>query len=489
MKIRFGLRARMLLAYAGLIIVGFVLLALLAGQQITQGATEEYYSSLPTQASLVAQALTEPVEHYFEGELDQATLEAAVVAYAQQLSAQITLIDAGGRAWLDSEGIASVDDLSVYPEVESALGGDASYSIYPDETGANRLYAAAPILEDDEVFSIVRMSTPAVVSRDRLLQRWLTLALGAVVLGVLALIASWWLAASQTRPLEQLRHSAIRLASGDFSQRIPQDRSDEVGELATAFNHMADQVQAMVEEQRAFASNAAHELRTPLTAIRLRSEALRDNTVDVETAKQYAVEIDNEAARMGNLVSDLILISRLDAGQPELGREQLDPSRLARVLVSELRPRIANQKILLTLETPNELPSISASQGHLRVVFYNLLDNAIKYTPEGGEVRWRLWTEEGWLRSIIADNGQGIALEDLPHVFERFYRADKAHARTISGVGLGLALVRSVVLAYGGRITIDSPGLGYGTVAEVWWPLVVEPEPVDFPVYRAPQTA
>ncbi|MBP6786151.1 MAG: HAMP domain-containing protein [Candidatus Promineofilum sp.] len=476
MKPRFGLRARMLMAYAGLIIVGFVLLALLAGRQITQGATEEYYSSLPTQASLVAQALTEPLEHYAEGDLDRATLEAAVVAYAEKLGVHITLIDDSGRVILDSEGIVPGGDLLIHPEVEAALRGDLIYRIYPDETGANRLYTAAPMLEDDEVFSIVRMSAPAAVSRERLSQRWLTLALGAVLLGVLALIASWWLAASQTRPLEQLRHSAIRLANGDFSQRIPQDRTDEVGELATAFNHMAGQVQAMIEEQRAFASNAAHELRTPLTAIRLRSEALRDDTVDVETAKQYAVEIDDEVARMSNLVNDLILISRLDAGHPELGHEQLDPARLARALVSELRPRTAQQKVVLSLETPSELPSISASQGHLRVVFYNLLDNALKYTSEGGEVRWRLWTEDGWLRATITDNGQGIAPEDLPHVFERFYRADKAHARTISGVGLGLALVRSVLSVYGGRITVASRGLGYGTVAEVWWPLVVESE-------------
>lgn len=477
MNLRYGLRARMLIAYAGLIIIGFVLLALLAGREITQGATEDYYSSLPTQASLVAQALTEPVEHYSEGELDQTALEASVAAYAQQLGVHITLIDPAGRAFIDSEGMVPTEDLLIFPEVESALRGNVTYGIYPDAAGTNRLYTAAPILEDDEVYSIVRMSATAAVPRDRLMQRWLTLALGAVLLGVLALIASWWLAASQTRPLEQLRHSANSLANGDFSQRLPEDRSDEVGELAVAFNHMADQVQAMVEEQRAFASNAAHELRTPLTAIRLRSEALRDGTVDVAMAKQYAVEIDDETTRMSNLVNDLMLISRLDAGQPEIAREQIDPSRLARALVSELRSRTAHQKIMLSLETPNELPSISASQGHLRVAFYNLLDNALKYTPEGGEVSWRLWTGEGWLRSIIADNGQGIAPEDLPHVFERFYRADKAHARTIGGVGLGLALVRSIVLAYGGRITIDSPGLGYGTVAEVWWPLVVETEP------------
>jgi signal transduction histidine kinase len=466
----------MLIAYAGLLIVGFVLLGLLAGRQITQGATEEYYSSLPTQVSLIAQALTEPVEHYVEGELNRATLEAAVDTYAQQLGTHITLIDAGGRAWLDSGGMVPTGDLSIHPEVEAALRGNVIYGIYPDEAGMNRLYTAAPILEDDRVYSIVRMSAPAEMSRDRLMERWLTLALGAVLLGILALVASWWLAASQTRPLEQLRHSAISLANGDFSQRLPQDRSDEVGELAMAFNHMADQVQAMVEEQRAFASNAAHELRTPLTAIRLRSESLRDGTVDVDTAKQYVVEIDEEAGRMSALVNDLLLISRLDARQPEVGREQLDPSRLARVLVNELEPRIKRQKIVLSLDTLNEMPSILASQGHLRVVFQNLLDNALKYTPEGGEIRWRLWVEDGWLRSTIADNGQGIPPEDVPHLFERFYRADKAHARTISGVGLGLALVRSVVLAYGGRITIDSPGLGLGTVAEVWWPLTVEPE-------------
>ena len=144
MKLRFGLRARMLIAYAGLIIVGFILLALLAGRQITQGATEEYYSSLPTQASLVAQALTEPLEHYSEGELDRATLEAAVVAYAQQLGAHITLIDADGRAMLDSEGMVPAGDLLIHPEVEAALRGTVTYGIYPDETGANRLYTAAP---------------------------------------------------------------------------------------------------------------------------------------------------------------------------------------------------------------------------------------------------------------------------------------------------------------------------------------------------------
>lgn len=113
MKLRFGLRARMLIAYAGLIIVGFVLLVLLAGRQITQGATEDYYSGLPTQASLVAQALTEPLEHYSEGDLDQATLEAAVVAYAQQLGVHITLIDAGGRVMLDSERIVPADSRGI----------------------------------------------------------------------------------------------------------------------------------------------------------------------------------------------------------------------------------------------------------------------------------------------------------------------------------------------------------------------------------------
>ncbi len=475
-----SLRARMILAYAGLIVIGFLMLVLLAGGQISRSAAEEYHAGLAAQTSIIARGLIEPLEHYAEGELSQAALLELVKGYGDQLGARLTLADDHGRAWLDTEGIASDGNLSVFPEVRAALDYRVTHESYADDKGRMKLYAAAPILtEDGQILSIVRLAADDTAPPDRVAQRWLTLGLWALALAALAVLAGSWLAASQTRPLEQLRVSALRMAEGDFSRRLPEDRHDEVGELAAAFNHMAGQVETMMAEQRAFATNAAHELRTPLTTIRLRSEALRDSAVEAQTSQRYIAEIDDEATRLSNLVNDLFLLSRFDAGRAELGREQIEPQRLARSLVNELSARAARQDVRLVLEKPGALPAVTANQNHLRVVFYNLLDNALKYTPSGGTVNWQLHMENGYLHSTIRDTGLGIAPEELPHLFERFYRTDKAHERTVSGTGLGLSLVQSIVTSYGGRITIDSPGLGRGTVAEVWWPIPPAAPPIS----------
>ncbi|HUM71408.1 MAG TPA: ATP-binding protein, partial [Chloroflexota bacterium] len=246
---------------------------------------------------------------------------------------------------------------------------------------------------------------------------------------------------------------------------------DEVGQLAQAFNHMAAQVSAMLAEQKAFASNASHELRAPLTAIRLRSEALREGSLDAETTHQYIAEIDDEAIRLSHLINDLILLSRFDSGRAEWGQEQIDPARLAHTVCQSLQPITQQKQITVRLELPDELPPVQASQGHLYTVFHNLLENALKYTPPNGQVVWRLAAADKQLHSFLQDTGQGIAPGDLPHLFERFYRGDKAHTRATGGVGLGLSLTHSIVIFYHGRITIDSPGLGQGTTVQLWWPL------------------
>jgi len=263
----------------------------------------------------------------------------------------------------------------------------------------------------------------------------------------------------------------LRLAGGDLDHRIEAPGQDEIGQLGQAFNHLAAQVQAMIDEQRAFASNASHELRTPLAAVRVRSEALRGGGLDESTARQYAAEIDDEAARLGRLVEDLILLYRFDSGRVELGREVIEPARFARDTARGLEEVCQARRLTLSVDVPDDLPPIHASLGHLRVVFRNLLDNAIKYTPDGGSITWRMAVEGGALVSTVADSGQGISADDLPHIFERFFRGDKAHTRAVSGVGLGLSLVSSVVRFYGGRIALDSAGPGRGTTVRVTWPL------------------
>jgi signal transduction histidine kinase len=466
-----SLRARLTLSYIGLIVVGFAGLAVLAGRQIEAGAVEDFEHNLVTQAFLVARGLAEPVEQFRDREIGQSALSQAVAGYAAQLNARLLLVDTTGRAWLSSEPTLPGGDMRRQPEIAAALDRRLTYDTRPDRDGVGMLYVAAPIVEDEHLLGIVSLRRPLAAARSLIAQRWLALGGGVLVLAVLALAVSSFLAASLTRPLAQLRNSALRMASGDLDQRLPENRQDEIGELAAAFNHMAAQVKSMLEEQRAFASNASHELRTPLTTIRLRSEALREGQVDETTARQYIAEIDSEVARLSELMEDLILLAQLDSGRARPGEQQIDVARLVRHLLDEYASRLGAKHLALTLEVPPDLPPLVASMNHLRVVFRNVLDNAVKYTPAGGAITWRLQVEDGYLHATLSDTGRGIAPEDLPHLFERFYRADKARSRETPGVGLGLSLVQEVVCAYHGRTTIDSPGVGQGTTVDVWWPL------------------
>ncbi|KAA3663251.1 MAG: sensor histidine kinase, partial [Chloroflexi bacterium] len=455
-----SLRTRLLITFAGLILAGFTTLAIMAGGQISSGTVEDFTTQLTEQASLVARALREPVEHAREGETSQATLLAALQTYASQGNVQVTLYDRNGRFLLNNSGDTSGPTGTA--EVTAARSGQIS-----TDTRSNIVYAAAPITEDDELIGVVQLAAPLSEVQSLVSERWLTLGLGVLGVTTVATIAALWLSNTLVRPLGNLQQAANQVAEGNFSQRLPENRQDEIGQLSRAFNHMAAQVEAMIEEQRTFASNASHELRTPLTTIRLRSEALRDNLVDDATAQQYIVEIDDEVKRLGNLVQDLIMVSRLDAGQLEVGHEQIEPTRFARQLIQQLATQANTSQITMTLDAPAELPIIEASLSHLQIVFRNLLDNALKYTPTGGTIEWQITAVNNKLHHIIRDNGQGIAAADLPHLFERFYRADKSHSRTIAGVGLGLSLVRLIVEFYGGEIWIESEGVGMGTAVHI----------------------
>ena len=139
-------------------------------------------------------------------------------------------------------------------------------------------------------------------------------------------------------------------------------------------------------------------------------------------------------------------------------------------MMRELEPKATARQIEMKLEPSQALPTIQANRNHLHIVFRNLLDNAIKYTPDGGKVKWLLKQQDNKLHATVSDTGRGIAKEDLPHIGKRFFRTDKARTREVKGIGLGLSLVRLVVEFYGGQLKISSPGLGQGTTVEVWWP-------------------
>lgn len=469
------LRTRLIVAYVALILVGFGALALFAGRQLAESALTDYQSSLEAQAALVGRGLVEAWEHTLEGDIPLSGLQASVETFAAEAGVRITLLDARGQPIVDSTGELPQIDARTLPEIQSAMAAEVGSDVRSGAGGLPQVFAAAVVYEDRQPLGFVWLSTTATVSQQIVVRRWLALGAGVVGLAAAAVVVSLWLANSLTQPLEALRQAALKMAAGDLSQRLPETRRDEIGELSQTFNYLAGEVAGMLEEQRAFASNASHELRTPLTAIRLRSEALRAGTVSPEEQSQYVVEIDDEVVRLGRLVDELLLLSRLDAGRLTAGDEQVDARRLAQAVIRDLQGFAQSKGINVILDAPADLPPVQASYTFIQVVFRNVLDNALKYTPNGGRVDWRLWATDNRVWAEIHDTGQGIAPEDLAKVTNRFYRADKAHTRENAGSGLGLALVQSVIQVCGGEFRIESAGVGQGTTVTIGWAVAPRP--------------
>ena len=478
----YSLRTRLIVLYSGLILFGFGGLALLAGQQIETAAREDFEHRAESEASIVARALIEPVEHYLEGELQQDGVALVLENYARQTGSDLTLINNQGLAWLSTT--TTTDGLSYLslPEIITARDNRITHETRRDMNGDLMIYTAAPLIEDGRAISVVQLIIPLDDVQSSIQQRWMALGIGVAGLGLAVMVVSVLISASLMRPLARMRQAAIQISEGDFSAHLPDQRRDEIGQVARTFNIMSRRVQAMLEEQRAFASNASHELRTPLTTIGLRIEALLSGTTDPEKYTRYLRDVGTEIQRMRNLVDDLILLSHLDAGSVEIGRDVVDLPRFARQLIHEMDAQAQERGIMITLEADAALPPVPANLTHLHVVFRNILDNAIKYMGDTGDnsghIHWRIQVEDGCLGSYISDNGPGIAPDDLERVLQRFYRADKSHSRAVPGAGLGLSLVQSIVATYGGRFTVTSQGVGTGTTVTITWPvdLFIQPE-------------
>ena len=464
------LRARLLMTYLGLILLGFGGLTWLAGRQIAQSAYDDYASNLRVQALLLASSLGESVEHIEEYGTSIDQVSNLLQRATQNSAVNVAILDPRGRTLFGGDGTIVGRDFGNSPEVQTALSNESLYDVRRDDSGIQTIYTAAPIRYEESVTGYVHLSVPASIPQEAVRQRWFALAGSFLGFSILGTVISLWLLSTLTRPLKNLRNTALLMAQGDLAQRVENPTEDEIGEVGTAFNQMATQVETMVAEQRAFASNASHELRTPLTTIRLRTEALQSDQLDAATSLQYITEIDAEAQRMSSLVNDLILLSRLDAQKLEIGEQQTDLSRLVHSVRRELSDMAERKEIMLLVEDSEQVAPIQGNLNHVQVVVRNLLENAIKYTPDGGTVTTSVEQIDGFVRLQIVDTGQGIEQEELPRVVQRFYRADKARSRQSEGVGLGLALVRSVVDLYGGELKIESSGIGQGTTASVLWP-------------------
>ena len=265
--------------------------------------------------------------------------------------------------------------------------------------------------------------------------------------------------------LHQTFHGAFRAIS--YAQRSCQ--KELRGVFVCCGHKHAERVQEDIAQLRRsdqvrkdFTANVSHELRTPLAAIKAFAETLHEGAAeDPEHRAEFIQEIESNADRMTRLVDDLLTLSTLDSKARSRALESVDLMRVAAEVTATLKPLASRKELGLRLEPFHDIPPVRGDRGQLKQVLTNLLDNAVKYTPEKGLVRVSASCAESRVTVSVQDTGPGIPAEDLPRIFERFYRVDKARSRELGGTGLGLAIVKHIVEAHGGSVAVESrPGAG-----------------------------
>jgi signal transduction histidine kinase len=287
------------------------------------------------------------------------------------------------------------------------------------------------------------------------------------ITGVIALILGALLFFQIMSPLRRLNHAVSAIEQGDLSQRVEVKSQDELGRLSQSFNRMADSLERSETQRQRLLADISHELRTPIAVIQANLEALLDGVLPLD-GEQVAAIYD-ETLLLNRLVDDLRLLSQAEAGQLKLNLQETDLAALIWKLAERFKVQAQEKGVRLEIDLPPQLPRMWMDGDRITQVLNNLVGNALRYTPPEGFIQIKAEILEGVVRISVTDNGSGIPAADLPHVFDRFYRADPSRTRFSGGSGLGLAIVKQLVEAHGGRVEAVSPAFeqagptGFGT--------------------------
>lgn len=353
--------------------------------------------------------------------------------------------------------------------LDPARAGLSVYTTFDSRPRTRFRMLTAPISIGDKVVGIIQVAGSLNDIDQTLNLLALSLAIGTITAVLLAAAIGYLLAGSVLKPIDDITRAARAIArTPDLEKRVRETRNaDEVDRLAITFNEMLQRLENLFRTQQRFLADVSHELRTPLTIIRGNLALL--NQGDRSSNQETLATIDSEAERMSRLLSDLLLLAQSDAGAMAIKRTPLeldtlllDVYRQARVMAS---PRDGQLKVTLGAE---DQAMVEGDPDRLKQLLLNLVENAIKYTPSG-EVKLSLLKQDGQVGLRVSDTGMGIPSEDLPHIFERFYRVDKARSREKGGAGLGLSIADWIAKAHGGFIKVESQP-GKGSTFTIWLP-------------------
>ncbi|MDO4314783.1 MAG: HAMP domain-containing sensor histidine kinase [Oscillospiraceae bacterium] len=400
--------------------------------------------------------------------LNEENVAAAMAVVEETGLSRILVTDEAGRVLYDTrETGGAVGSYVFFSEIVQALMGyDASSCIY--QNGAFRSRASSPVLYQNRIIGAVyayEYDTEQAALLEGLQSNLLKL---SAMIGVVVLALSLILSVALTKKIGRLLTAIRQVREGAYSHRADIGGHDEIAQIGEEFNSLTDRLQTTENARRRFVSDASHELKTPLAAIRLLSDSiLQTEDIDPSTTREFVMDIGQEAERLSRITEDLLRLTRLDSGVLDAPTEVDVLPVLEQVM--RMMGLVAQEKGVEMTYDAAEGCVVQATRDEIHQVIYNLVDNAVKYSA-GGAVQVSLGIEGGQVALAVADNGPGIPEADLPRIFERFYRVDKARSRAAGGTGLGLSIVSDTVRRRGGTVEAVNRPQG-GIVFTVCWPL------------------
>lgn len=333
------------------------------------------------------------------------------------------------------------------------------------------LVVATPVTVNSKVVGVVFGVKPVVntlvgyisqIAEIMLISGLITLAISAgIIYGMVYKI---------TKPLKEMSNAAKQYAVGDFSYKVTVKGDDELAELAKAFNKMANSLSVLESSRRSFVANVSHELKTPMTTIGGFIDGILDGTIPPEQEKKYLSIVSDEVKRLSRLVTGMLNMSKLEAGEMNINATEFDISKSIFRTLLNFEKKINSKSIDVTGLDKMQSVKVKADEDMLMQVIYNLVDNAIKFTPDGGYISVKSYSDGDKVYVSIRNSGNGISKDEIGKVFERFYKIDKSRSYDVKGAGLGLYIVKSIITAHNGEITVDSVE-GQYTDFSFWIPI------------------
>ena len=455
-------------AFLAIITVSFLLLIIIIGN-IISGHTEQAKAEIITNTA--AAAYTYVDENYdrnipfadFVSSTEQSTAQILQALTVNADGVTIMLSDAEGTLLLcrgEQTGRLQVGEALPMQNLEQVLGGQSVQGT--DSFGGafdqDLVVHAYPLADEGQVWGVLLICADSSDWRDLRDSTVQVIMAASLWVMLAALIATYFITERIVTPLKEMSRAAKSFAAGKFDVRVPVHGNDEVADLARAMNNMAQSLEALDNMRTSFMANVSHDLRTPMTTISGFIDGILDGVIPAEQQTYYLGIVSEEVKRLSRLVSQLLDLSRIQAGDRKFVSAPFDICEVSRLILISFEHKIDEKRLEVEFECEQENMFVLADRDAMYQIVYNLVDNAVKFSKECGVLRISLDTvKKGQkVRIRVYNQGQGIAKEDLPYVFERFYKSDKSRGLDKKGVGLGLYIAKTIVEAHNESISVDS---------------------------------